>query len=178
MNKLFLYLFLPLFCLSMEQAPEYPVPPASPELLFYLQRSINKNTLLYELNTDKEGRLVAEEPIRISWINYENKQEREPLNFFQRTLAYGIELEVIDKAQGKYRFRFVSYKGRYFYLLRSQAENRYRVYTSINKETSEVRNIYAEVEKGLNFFSPKVHYVKLEGINPATGKETVEIIHP
>lgn len=154
------------------------MPPPSKELLFYIQRSINTNTLVYELNTDKDGVLNTKEPIHIFWINFEEKQEREPMNYFQRTLAYGIELETIDQAEGKYRFRFVSYKGKYFYLLKSRAENRYRVYASINKVTCELIRIYADVDPGLSLFTPKVHSIQLEGINPVTGEKTMEIIHP
>jgi hypothetical protein len=178
MQKMLLVLWFPLLCLTGNPHQNYPIPAPTRELLFYVQRSINTNTLVYELNLDKNGVLNSKTPVRITWINYEKGREREPLNFFQRTLAYGIEWETIDATEHSYRFRFVSYQSKYFYLLKSKAENRYRVYTSINKETADLRRIYVEVEQGISFFSPNIHFVRLEGINPVTGKETSEIIHP
>ena len=64
--------------------------------LFYVQRTMNINTLIYELNVDSKEELDVKEPIKIYWISYAKKSEIEPLNYIQRNYAYGLDVKVID----------------------------------------------------------------------------------
>lgn len=46
----------------------YPYMDAHPDLLFYIQRNQNINTVIYELNMLQGGLLNLQEPIKISWV--------------------------------------------------------------------------------------------------------------
>ena len=55
----------------------YPSPPISKDILFYIQRNQNLNTVVYELNRLHDGRINEEYPMHIYWIRYSEKQ-RDP----------------------------------------------------------------------------------------------------
>ncbi|MGE0568038.1 MAG: DUF4833 domain-containing protein [Bacteroidia bacterium] len=46
-------------------ANSYPKPEGVDNLLFYVQRTINANTIVYTLNQDKDGNLYEKEPIKV-----------------------------------------------------------------------------------------------------------------
>ncbi len=47
--------FLPF---SIGWSEDYPVPEKTKELLFYIQRNHNKNTIIYDANFDEKGMLT------------------------------------------------------------------------------------------------------------------------
>src|SRR4051812_538498 len=67
----------------------FPVPPASASQLFYLQRTPNTNTIVYELNL-KNGVPDADNPVHAFWLRYQEKGQQEELSYIQRKFAYGI----------------------------------------------------------------------------------------
>ena len=75
----------------------FPVPNGFKNMLFYIQRNINKNTILYELNYNENGELNESEPIKVNWINYETDKSIEALNYIQRSFAYGLDIKLFDK---------------------------------------------------------------------------------
>ena len=50
--------------------PDYPVPPTSDKHLFYLQRSTNANTVVYDANFSGSGRLDHFRPVTVYWLRY------------------------------------------------------------------------------------------------------------
>jgi Domain of unknown function (DUF4833) len=42
---------------------DFPVPPPSKNLLFYIQRNKNANTIVYEARLDANGQLAAKDPV-------------------------------------------------------------------------------------------------------------------
>ncbi|MBL0036007.1 MAG: DUF4833 domain-containing protein, partial [Flavobacteriales bacterium] len=48
----------------------FPAPPASKDLLFYIQRNKNANTIVYEANRDATGKLVSDDPVKVNWIRH------------------------------------------------------------------------------------------------------------
>ena len=49
----------------------YPVPEKTTDMLFYFQRSHNKNTVVYEINTFADGKINLESPVKFYWIRFE-----------------------------------------------------------------------------------------------------------
>src|SRR5215472_1631029 len=72
--------------------PEYPVP-KEPSMLFYIQRSVNSNTVIYAAKLDPRGHSDRNEPIEVYWRWYNVDGHRKPLNFIERNLAYGVSLD-------------------------------------------------------------------------------------
>jgi hypothetical protein len=50
---------------SIDPQDTFPVPKYNPKQLFYLQRTSNTNTIVYELNEDAKGQLEKDEPVHV-----------------------------------------------------------------------------------------------------------------
>ena len=63
----------------------------TPQRLFHISRSINKNLVCYDANLTN-GKLDTEKPLNVYWVNREERTgEKEGLNFSQRKRAYGYK---------------------------------------------------------------------------------------
>ena len=164
-------LLLPAFFTSIKifAQDKFPVPEANPYQLFYLQRTSNTNTLIYELN-NKNGELDANEPVHVYWLRYDEQGQRAELNFIQRKFAYGIKSTLVSK--DKYELHFVAYKKFLMYLMKG-ANNKYNVYATINRKQAILNRIFVKINGG-SFWTPNVEYVEVKGVDPATGKEVME----
>ena len=78
---------------AAKPATTFPVPSGVTNQLFYLQRDPNTNTVIYQLNVDRAGKLDEDEPVNVFWIRYDEHGERKDLNFIQRKFAYGLTAE-------------------------------------------------------------------------------------
>ncbi|WP_439555878.1 DUF4833 domain-containing protein [Dyadobacter sp.] len=153
---------------------EFPVPSDVPGLLFYIQRDPNANTICYQLNTDKQGRLSVKDPVNTFWIRYTDGGERRELNYLQRKFAYGINVK--DKGNASYELRSVAYS-KLPLQLRKDNRNTYHVYTTIDKKECILSRVFIRIDGG-TFWSPNVLYIELKGTELATGKTIVQRIKP
>ena len=144
------------------QVDNFPVPVPDSKQLFYLQRTSNTNTIVYELNL-QNGNINNENPIKEYWIRYQEKGQREDLNYIQRKFAYGIKSKKI--AENQYELSFVSYK-KYKMILKLAADNKFYVYTNINQKPVILSRIFIKINGG-SFWSPNVEYVEISGIDPS-----------
>jgi hypothetical protein len=149
---------------------KFPVPSGNPYQLFFLQRDPNTNTIVYELNYKSNGDLDTENPVHAFWIKYQDKGQKEELNYIQRNFAYGMKSKTLSKDH--FELHFVSYKTKLFFLKKG-ADNKFTLFTEINNKQAIIKQIYVRV-KGGTFWLPNVEYVELKGIDPATGAEMVE----
>jgi len=113
---------------------DYPEPSGIENMLFYVQRTVNTNTIIYELNLDSDSNLVESQPIKAYWIKYEDGNKKEGLSLIQRKYAYGIEAKVVNKEKQLFSFHFVSYKkeSSIFYALESKKSLKYMLIRIIN----------------------------------------------
>jgi len=152
----------------------YPVPPTSPERLFYVQRTPNSNTILYDLNLNSDGKLNTEQPVKVYWIKYNERGQREELNYIQRKFAYGLNAKELNN--GSYDIRFVSYKKFPLTLMKGE-DGKYHIFASIAKKQVILNRIFVKIEGG-SFWIPNVLYVEVKGTDPETGKEIVDRFKP
>jgi hypothetical protein len=151
----------------------YPVPNVNK--LFYIQRDPNTNTIVYDLNVDNKGQLDTENPVHPYWIKYNDKGQKEELNFIQRKFAYGVVAKPIDN--GKFDVRLVSYKKYPLSLMKSATDNKYHIYANIARKEAIVNRIFVRIEGG-TFWVPNVLYIEVKGTDPTTGKEIMERFKP
>ncbi|XZF15156.1 DUF4833 domain-containing protein [Chitinophagaceae bacterium MMS25-I14] len=152
----------------------FPVPHNIKNMMFYVQRTPNTNTIVYELNYAKNGTLDEDNPIHVFWIRYQEQGQRKELNYIQRKFAYGLKINALEK--NKWKLRFVSYEKHPMFL--TLADNgKYYVFTQINNRRSVLNRIYLKIDGG-TFWSPNVLYIELKGTDAETGKEIVERIKP
>lgn len=153
----------------------YPKPLGQRNMLFYVQRTPNINTIVYALNVDEKNQLDTKEPVHVFWIRYAEKGQQEELSFIQRRYAYGLKTK--DLGNNKYELRFVSYKNLPFYLYKSPKDNQFHVYATVNKKEMILHRIYLQIEGG-TFWFPEVKYVEVKGVDPVTGREMTERFKP
>lgn len=155
------------------EADTFPVPKPYDKLLFYLQRTPNTNTVMYELNFDPKGQLNEDEPVHVYWIRYtEPGNPKKELNFIQRKYAYGLKVKKISDLH--WELRFVSTSKRVLHLQKAE-DGRYYVFATVNGVNTVLKRVYLKIDGG-TFWSPNVVYIELKGTDAASGKPNVERI--
>lgn len=146
-----------------------PVPPINNNLLFYIQRSTNANTIIYELHYSANA-LDTLNPVHPSWILYAHKGEKEELDHIQQKYAYGIKSTKI--ADNHYELKFVSNE-KYEMDLMQGTDNRMHVYTTINSRKAVLTRIYLKINGG-TFWKPNIEYAEITGIDPSDNSIVTE----
>ncbi|MBC6111290.1 DUF4833 domain-containing protein [Pedobacter fastidiosus] len=151
----------------------FPTPKNVENLLFYLQRDPNTNTLIYALNLKENGSINSANPLHIYWIRYAEKGEKKDLGYIQRKFAYGMDVKDLGKDQ--YELRFVSHKKLPF-ILKKYSDKSYHASVTVNNKTIRVSRLFVRIEGG-SFWLPNVKYAEIEGIEESTGKPITERIN-
>ena len=147
----------------------FPVPTGNAQQLFYLQRTSNTNTIVYELNI-KKGVLDKDNPVHVYWIRYAEKGQTAELSWVQRVFAYGVKIK--SYPDSSYRVRLVSYAG-YSMFLKKGIDGKYRMYAAINGKMMILNHIFVKITGG-SMWSPDIEYFEVSGLDPATGKPVSE----
>ncbi len=163
MNKpiiITLLLFIwPFLAINASETDENTYP--TPERLFHIARSINKNLVCYDVNL-KDGKLDTKHPLNPYWVNREEHPgETNGLNFFQRKMAYGYK--VIDAKEDMCICTLSASKDQK--LIITQYNNQWVCLTEINKQKAVLKELYV---KSKPHNGMKVEYVELRGIAIAT----------
>lgn len=155
------------------ERPEFPVP-SDPNLLFYIQRSINSNTVVYAANFRADGTLDPSQPVLAFWRRFNDAGERKALGFFENRVAFGVRSRGTE-TPGVYEVRLVALPGRRG-TLRQTGEGEAELTFPMGRYTA--RPVYAYVEVDESGMLPKVVRIRLHGIDTASGKaitETIEV---
>jgi hypothetical protein len=169
MRSCFIVLGICLLCLSGRAQEGFPVPPANAQQLFYLQRTSNTNTIVYELNY-KDGVLDEDNPVHVYWIRYTEQGQKAELSWIQRRFAYGVKVKQL--ADSSYRVRLVSYAG-YSMILKKGTDGKHRLYALINRQMMLLSRVFVKITGG-SMWSPDIEYFQLDGTDPSTGKPVTE----
>lgn len=152
----------------------FPVPSGIPNQLFYLQRTPNTNTIVYELNLGANGKINPDEPIHVFWIRYPEGGVHKELNYIQKHFAYGVDADLMN--DGRYKLTFAAYKKRNFYLAFAPRDNKYHVYGMVANKVAMLIRVFIQINPGGTFWAPNVRYIDIKGREVATGKEITERI--
>ena len=148
---------------------EFPVPPYSKKSLFYIHRSPNPNTVIYEVNLTDKNTIDPDNPVKVYWIRYGEKGQQRDLNYIERTFAYGVKAETIN--QNNYKLQFVASKEKSF-VASLDEKGQASATMKINGRQSKLTKIFVQVaEEG---WWPKVAYVEFFGLDAETGKDAYE----
>jgi len=150
-----------------------PIPREIPNLLFYLQRDPDSNTVCYTLNLDQNGTVNSRNPIKIFWVQYAKNGEHKELNYLQRKLAYGIKVH----PQGKDFYKVISLAYPQQPLsLRKDEKNTFHVYISIDGMDCILNRVFIRIVGG-SALSPHVKYIEWVGTELESGKIITERIN-
>lgn len=141
----------------------------TPERLFHIARSANKNLVCYDVQL-VDGRLNTEKPLHIYWVNREERMgETNDLNFFQRKMAYGYKL--VSEGNDSCEITLTAYSGRKLTI--QKLNGRYVCTMSILNQKAVLQFLYvkADAKNPLN-----VEYIELHGSALDNGASLVEKI--
>lgn len=147
--------------------------PVRKNLLFFLQRTPDANTVIYEVNFKKDGTIDEQRPVIGSWIRYEEEQKYKPLTGIEQKFAYGVKCKPIGNSE--FEIRLAAYKKMPLYLLKSTADNHYKMYIKNGNDHLLLKRVFVKVDGG-SFWFPKVQYIDLITAHSESGKEIIKRI--
>lgn len=152
-----------------ELPDDYPRPPKTDSSLFYIQRNLNTNTIVYDLDI-VEGEVRKGHPINAYWLRYGEDGAKKDLSWLQAVLAYGYTSKKIDHG---YRIKLKAYNDRYIQLI--VKEGKWDAWMTINGTEVTLTNIYVYADESGIF--PDVKYVDIYGRDRISGQVIKERIH-
>ncbi len=176
-RHLSILLFLYLFAFETTAQENYPTPPDGLNRLFYIQRTGNTNTIVYDANVTGNKDFQDGKPINIYWIRYADGGGTAGLSYLQRTFAYGVKCEKVA-GTNDYDFHLVSYSKK---KLRLTFDTKGKPYAllEVNGKKMALQKVFVKIDKGTTFtLTPKVEYVELYGKDPGTGAALYEKFKP
>lgn len=137
--------------------------------LFRIERSTNRNAVVYAARVGKDGELDAANPVTAFWIMNEAGGVREELTFLERSFAYGYATSRDDAGVV---LRLTAFDQRALRVVRRG--DRFVATVRIAGRTAQLRRIWVQAEGGL--LGPSVRYVQLDGVDATTGEPLSERI--
>ena len=152
--------------------PEYPVP-NEPNQLFYIQRSVNDNTVIYAANLDRRGHLDRDTPINVYWRWYNVDGHKKALNFLERMMAYGVSTVSTRSGSGGVGVRLAALPER---KLTVDEDDTGKPEAVLQMGNRLARLVYVYLEVDDHGFMPSVKTIDVFGIDKLTGKALREHI--
>ncbi len=153
---------------ELEGLPEhYPTLNHNDDFVFYIQRNINQNTVIYSINYNAFGDINMNSPLRMHWKKFEEDGQTQALNALQENIAYGYKSQIINK--DAFSFQFLAYNKLNFFLVNE--ENTFKVVCKINGKESYLSKIYVQLD--INGIFPQGKFYELYGKD----KETTDLIY-
>jgi hypothetical protein len=145
--------------------PEFKVPD-EPNQLFYIQRSPNSNTVIYAARLDGHGEPDSREPVEAFWRKFNIDGSRQPLNFVERMMAYGVRVDAIKPGQ-PITFRVAALPDRKL-TLAMDAQHHPEALLQIGSHTVKLAYVYLQVVEG--GLLPSVPSLDIFGTDIASGE--------
>jgi hypothetical protein len=149
--------------------------PNEPNMLFYLQRSKNANTIVYAANMTASGQIDPKNPVEVFWRVFDEDGRRHGLNFIERTLAYGAAQRPVADHPGEFDVNIVSLPEVKF---RIDVDESGRPEATLMFGNRTVRAISAYVEIDETGLIPELVSLDIYGIDKASGRVLHERMLP
>ena len=145
--------------------PEFQVP-AEPNQIFYIQRSVNANTVVYAANLAPDGTIKSDAPVDAFWRWYNVDGAKKGLNFIERGMAYGVKTQR-PRANEPITFTIAALPERVI-TLSLDAQKRPEALMQIGGRTVRLDYVYLHVVEG--GLLPSIPELQIFGTDKATGK--------
>jgi len=152
--------------------PEYPVP-NEPNMLFYIERSVNSNTVIYAAHLDSQWHFDPDTPIDAYWRWYNVDGHKKPLILIERMLAYVVNSVRHDGPHGSITFKVAAVPERKFVL---DLDDHGRPEALMQIGDRRVKLVYVYLYVDDSGFWPKVPALDIFGIDKLTGKPVHEYV--
>lgn len=171
-NQILFSIALVVNIISANGQSVYPTPPGTDKMLFYLQRSHNHNTIIYDLNLLPDGGLDRKKPINVYWLRYEESGQIAVMSTLQLK-AFGIHCQLIDYENESFIVKFNQFDKRKI-LLSKSISGKYKAYITINGELAELSSAFIKAENNLLGIPIVLEYIEFKGISVKSRKEVLE----
>jgi hypothetical protein len=149
--------------------PEFKVPD-EPNQLFYVQRSPNSNTVIYAARLDSAGNPDANTPVEGFWRKFNIDGSKQPLNFMERMMAYGVRIDARKPGQ-PVTFRIAALPERIL-TLTLDAQKKPQALIQVAGRSVKLAYVYLHVVEG--GLMPAVPDLDIFGTDLASGKAVHE----
>lgn len=167
------YLLLGMLAATAWSEASFPVPQDKNQI-FYVQRSMNANTIVYAARIRADGQLDPDKPVEVYWRRFNDQGARQDLSYLERTVAFGVKAEKIAGKPSAFRMRVVSYPQRSAIL--SLVDGKPQLVTKIAGVPSRLDHAFLHLDESGSM--PKVVLVDLVGHALDTGQEMRESFKP
>ncbi|UFH52633.1 DUF4833 domain-containing protein [Spirosoma sp. KNUC1025] len=147
--------------------------PASPNRLFYLQRSKDANMVVYQANFTADQKFSPQKPVEVFWMRYAEHGQRQELSSIQWQLAYGYQHRPTANQIDTYELRLNAYPKRPIQIVQRQGKP--AAMMLINGQNASLQKIFVQLANSFHLV-PKVAYIELYGIDVERGQPVYERI--
>ena len=156
----------------------YPVPAETPEMLFYLQRSLDFNSVIYAAHYEEpkvgHRKLDDEEPVDIYWLINDPAGSTKPLSTVQK-LGYGVKPE--DFEGDLVKIHLVAYRDMPIVLKPSPKDAKYHAHISVEGKDIILKKVFINIDGGTKL-KPNITFIELTGTNAQNGNKVVHRFKP
>jgi len=149
----------------------YITPPKTDRSLFFIQRNMNQNTIVYDAKLKSDGSFESK-PVDAYWRRYATTGERKGLKWLERTFAYGYSSKKAKDGNG-YWISLTAYDERKIHLQKTSGGKPVATMT-IGGKYCQLDYIWVFADNSGSW--PKVKHVDLHGKNMITGEPVFERI--
>lgn len=177
MNKRLTLLLLCFTAYGIAAQDGYPTPPDGQNRLFYIQRTGNTNTIIYDANVSDAKTFKSTDPVNIYWLRYAEGGAAQALTYIQRTFAYGVKAQKVANTN-EYDFHLVCYAKKKL-RLSFDAQGKPYATVEVNGRKMKLERVFVKIEQSTTFtLTPKVEYVEFWGKDPGNGTAIHEKLIP
>lgn len=147
--------------------------PDDPNVMFYIQKNTNPNTIVYAMRLASDGKMDPSEPIEVFWRRYQEDGRKKKLAWLEKTFAFDFKVKPIEGKKNTYEFSLVAMKGKKLYVTQTKSGEA-NVFMKIKGKTARLERIYLMVDDSKRIQS--VLSMELFGRDYKTGKLIYEKI--
>lgn len=150
--------------------PDWPIP-SDDNMVFFIQRSMNPNTVVYTARFDASGNL-GHNPVQAYWRRYAEHGQTRALKLFERAFAYGVKTHAnSDDKNWTVRFAALSDLSAE---LRQSGPNQAALWAHINNR--EYKLIYGYLDLDESGLFTRVIRLRLYTFDPSSNKYVTHLI--
>jgi len=139
--------------------------PAEAHQLFFLQRTLNANTVVYTTHFDHSGKLNQETPVSVYWRRFQENGQVMPLRWYERVFGFGVKLRKTDKPNTLH----MTFNGLKSHPLELRQTAPFTAALYARFDDRDYRLIYAYLDVDESGLFPKVTRLRLYTHDPETG---------
>ena len=147
--------------------------PTDENMMFYIQKNTNPNTVVYALKLGNDGKINPKTPMEVFWRRYQEDGRKKKLKWLEKTFAFDFKVSAVKNKTNTYVFSLVAIKGKKLYVTQDKKGNP-KVFMKINGKTARLERIYVMVDDSKRIQS--VLSMELFGKDFKTGKLIYEKI--